>query len=272
MRFLISNLASTSRLISTLEATPNLAQPWKRYAAFNSNTMKLLINILFFLISTLLKGQNFDSKEELKVYNTVFVEIIGKEYYYEEPPIEPISLRDCKSQEDSTIFNIWKTKFNDWIVNPKIDTSNLVIAFNSTLIYTSKSISEAIKNKIKYTSQHIPDSVDFKNYTILLETLIDCNKYSSIQININDLSNTGRFELRNLEQFRKDNPSYTKIKGFRLIGDVSLSRVCFNKEFNKGVFYMDFVCGGDCGSGIIFLISKINGEWIIKGKIPLWVS
>ena len=234
--------------------------------------MRTLLSILPILFSNLLFGQNFDSKKELKVYNEIFIELVGKENYYEEAPKVTISLEDCKTHNDSIDYYIWEKKFNEWLENPKIDTSNLIIAFNTTLIFPSKDIIEDIKNRIMYPNLLVPDSVDFKDYIPLLETLIDSNKCSPIQVNINDIYNTGRFELRNLEKFREDNPRYTKIKGFRLIGDLTLSRVCFNEEFDKGVFYMDFVCGGDCGSGLIFLINRKGENWVIEWKIPLWVS
>lgn len=234
--------------------------------------MKTRLSILLFLISNLLFGQNFDSKKELKVYNEIFIEMVGKEYYYEEAPEEPIPLEDCKTHNDSINYYIWKKKFNEWLVNPKIDTSHLIIAFNPTLIFPSKNIIESIKDKIMFPKLLVPDSIDFTNYIPLLKTLIDSSKCRPIQVNINDINNTGKFELRDLEKFRVDNPRYTKIKGFRLIGDLTLSRVCFNEEFDKGVFYMDFVCSGDCGSGLIVLINRKGENWVIEWKIPLWVS
>lgn len=233
--------------------------------------IKLIIAVgLFNSISCF--GQNFNSKKELKVFNSVFIDLIGTHYYYERPLTPPVPLEYCETHEDSLLFFQRNTEIEEQIQNPKVDTSRLVIAFNKTLILPSIDEIKTTKNRIDNPKYFVPDSIIIDDFIPLLTTLIDSNKYSPIQIRLSDIENTGRYELRDLKQFRIDNPRYTKIKGFRFIGDMMFSRVYFNDSYDKGVFYRYFLCGGDCGSGDIILVEKKENKWIIKWTLNLWVS
>lgn len=217
-------------------------------------------------------SRNFYKREELKVFNSVFIDLIGTDYYYENPLTHPLELEYCKSHEDSLFYYKRNDEIEDQLKNPKLDTSRLVIAFNESLIYPPKEEIKGIKKRLKSLDSYIPDTIDIKDYIPLLETLTKRKYISQTTIDLSDLNKTGRYELEGLKQFRIDNPKYNKIKGFRFIGDMKFSRVYFNKTYDKGIFYRYFMCGGDCGTADIIFVEKKDDKWLIKWTLNLWVS
>ncbi|MDF7811871.1 hypothetical protein [Hymenobacter sp. YC55] len=57
-----------------------------------------------------------------------------------------------------------------------------------------------------------------------------------------------------------------------IVGVVSMSKIVFNKEKDKGLLYYDFFCGNKCAKGEIIEILKINNRWKIINAVQLWVS
>jgi hypothetical protein len=57
-----------------------------------------------------------------------------------------------------------------------------------------------------------------------------------------------------------------------IIGKVSLSKLIFNGEKNKGVLYYEFECDGLCGKGELLFIEKSNGRWHIYKSLRSWTS
>jgi hypothetical protein len=56
-------------------------------------------------------------------------------------------------------------------------------------------------------------------------------------------------------------------------GFVTFSRVGFNRDRTQALVYQAYSCGGTCGGGTYYLLTKENGIWKVKGTIgPAWVS
>lgn len=55
-------------------------------------------------------------------------------------------------------------------------------------------------------------------------------------------------------------------------GYLIFSRVGFNRTLDQAVIYVGNVAGPLMGSGDIFLMEKVNGEWVIKEQFMLWIS
>jgi hypothetical protein len=67
-----------------------------------------------------------------------------------------------------------------------------------------------------------------------------------------------------METFQK---LYPKSPGF-----MNISRIGFNAGRTQAFLYAGYVCGGLCGSGYIFLLTKENGNWKIQHVAMTWIS
>jgi hypothetical protein len=52
----------------------------------------------------------------------------------------------------------------------------------------------------------------------------------------------------------------------------TLSRVGFNKDKTQALVFVAFICGGLCGEGNYFLLTKNEGQWKIEKKLFAWIS
>jgi hypothetical protein len=55
-------------------------------------------------------------------------------------------------------------------------------------------------------------------------------------------------------------------------GITELSRVGFNASLSEALAYVGVGCGPLCGQGRIYLLSQVNGAWVVAGEAPLWIS
>lgn len=55
-------------------------------------------------------------------------------------------------------------------------------------------------------------------------------------------------------------------------GLISFSNIGFNRERTQALVYVGINCGWLCGDGSFKFLQKINGKWIIKDNVELWVS
>jgi hypothetical protein len=60
----------------------------------------------------------------------------------------------------------------------------------------------------------------------------------------------------------------------REIGEkiITYSRIVYNSEKSKAVFYFQNNCSGLCGFREFVFVEKINGIWTIKKEIIDWIS
>lgn len=55
-------------------------------------------------------------------------------------------------------------------------------------------------------------------------------------------------------------------------GLFSFSGVGFNAEFNRALVFLAFTCGGTCGNGTYYVLTKHNGVWRVHETIGVWIS
>lgn len=257
--------------------------------------MRDLILIVFLIFqSCSIPSENM----EVNVINDVFLELVGTDNYLEPLPIPPyhpihpdsldfefsdapliikfdgisdtikIDKEKLKSEgiKEYESFNWTKyykevDEFEYKLNNRKADSARLVVLIGDTLITLKRTKS---LNSI-LTENGFPNNfgVDTTWRSLALK-LVDSNMNPN-SINLNDITNTGRYEVENSN-------NYKSVKGERVIGYVTFSRVAFNDDLTRGCFYYSFVCGGECGEGAMIFIKKMDNKWIIEGSRQLWIS
>jgi len=50
------------------------------------------------------------------------------------------------------------------------------------------------------------------------------------------------------------------------------SRPGYNSSRDEAMLYVGHSCGGLCGTGHLYLLSKQNGKWTVKNRVMLWIS
>ena len=51
-----------------------------------------------------------------------------------------------------------------------------------------------------------------------------------------------------------------------------LSAIGYNPAAEQGLVYIAYTCGGECGTGELYLLSKKSGTWSVIGVVRLWTS
>jgi hypothetical protein len=54
------------------------------------------------------------------------------------------------------------------------------------------------------------------------------------------------------------------------IGTLSLSKSLFSDEGGQAIFYYEFVCGANCGDGVVLFVEKKESKWLIVREIKVW--
>ncbi len=55
-------------------------------------------------------------------------------------------------------------------------------------------------------------------------------------------------------------------------GVISFSDLAFNKQRNRAVVYVTFVCGGECGYGALYFLSRKDQTWKVVGNRGTWIA
>jgi len=237
--------------------------------------MRYFITILTIIILYLLTGcfakekkdsenkrsQTYIEREEIKIINLTFLELIGTDWYYEQPQIPPPPLGSNSTKEDSIRYQNEFEKNIKENENRILDTSRLVVIFNDTLIVYFQP--ERLIRILKPESFLVNFSVD-TSYISILRKLITQNV--TRPINLLDITNRGKYEL-----VAPSDESLLNGK-FRKIGRVRYSRVEFNEQMDKACFYFDFYYGPRWAYGEIVFMEKQNGIWTIIGHREMWIS
>lgn len=69
---------------------------------------------------------------------------------------------------------------------------------------------------------------------------------------------------RGWQEFYK---KYPKSSGFW-----QFSRPGYNSRRDEALLYVGHSCGGLCGTGHLYLLSKQSGKWTVKNRVMLWIS
>jgi hypothetical protein len=61
-------------------------------------------------------------------------------------------------------------------------------------------------------------------------------------------------------------------KYLKSAGYWQFSRPGYNSTRDEALLYVVHSCGGRCGTGDLYLLSKQNGQWTVKNRLALWIS
>ena len=91
------------------------------------------------------------------------------------------------------------------------------------------------------------------------------DKQSELIIKTDSITNTGLWKLKPVSKGQKIKMEI----GERVI---TYSRIIYNTDKTKAVFYFQNYCSGLCGFGMFIVVEKVNGIWTITNEFIDWVS
>ncbi|MEM9676011.1 MAG: hypothetical protein AAF992_25700 [Bacteroidota bacterium] len=74
------------------------------------------------------------------------------------------------------------------------------------------------------------------------------------------------------EYFLIPGKEFDKLSREGIDGVISISDLAFNKQRNRVVIYVAFLCGGECGYGQLYFFSKENQNWKVVGARGFWIA
>lgn len=101
-----------------------------------------------------------------------------------------------------------------------------------------------------------------EDYYTAIESYINCKK-SKTKIDIENITNSGVFIVRNRNEFPKELPSRKQNYDFSFSGYLAFSHVFYNEDKTKGVVFYMYLCGSTCGNTNLLLLKKNNDKWMI---------
>lgn len=224
----------------------------------------ILLVLTFSMVSCIGTTQNKQAPDEVAVFNELFMALIDTMAYNEPLPIPPM-LFDDSTREDSLAFKQDSIDYANRLSRRLPDTSELkVFLINALCAFPNN---EPIKDHMEYL---LDTAVFTRNVQLdaswlpLVQQLVQIRE--SIQFDLEAITNTGRYVL-------VDERAYfdKELRG-RKVGIVLMSRIAFNEDQERGVFYYSFLCGGECGHGSLYFIEKHAGVWEIVGSEMMWVA
>lgn len=227
--------------------------------------------------------------EEFNAINDIFLELIDTGYYYNDwvPPLipdkylidyakHPHKYRNELKQIDKVYpsFNYSKR-----LIDTKGDTGKLrefkdrfeKYADSIKNLYDTRRLLLFVRDSLYSTSNY--EKEDLRKVARRDSTLFEISykhKYKTREFNFFNIQNTGKYELTNEEY--PDQKVRISTKDIKEIGQLTFSRVVFDSEFKNGFFFYRFYKASLNAFELLIFIEKINGKWIIKEKIGLWVS
>ncbi|MBN2893513.1 MAG: hypothetical protein JXL97_16700 [Bacteroidales bacterium] len=223
-------------------------------------TKNVLIISFLILLTSCERNQPNEISTELKAINDVFVELIEDTFYYHQflppPPPPPLNAKDSLNNIE------YEKQVDKKYQEVKSDSFKIILAINDSLISTATHL-ENDWLKSYFSSDSIA-----QKYGYAFTSLVQGAKRNNF-IDINLISKTGRFELKyksglKADEFWSSNPD--------VYGFIVFSRIYFNQNMDRAVFYFGHICAPLCGAGYIVKIYKENEIWKIDKKIGLWVS
>ena len=238
----------------------------------SSNMKKVIQHIGLFLVLASCFSKQEDAVTKIELLNDIFIELIGTEYYYEKLPTPPMPLEYAENKEDSINHKIQKKKFDEAFDNPKLETRELILGIDPFHLNPKSEFRDWNIKKSSFPRTYYPDSIHSKDFDQLLTQLVDSTTFRKGKLELNKISKTGKYIIKDLRQLEKQNKEYWKSTYYRYIGSIRLSDFKINKKNDKAIFYFNFTCGSLCGSGEIILCIKENGKWKIADRNTLWVA
>ena len=220
-----------------------------------------VIMIILGLLTSCISKTTEKESEELNILNQKFIELVGTEDYYEPLPVPPMPLWEESTREDSLRYEKESAEFENLLTNRKLDTSVLKIyLYDSLTTYESNDFLDGMLSPKNFEANFPVD-------TTWIKLIRKLNRIESPKrIDLSQITQTGKYTLVTRPEFNDTTDNK------RRIGAMTMSRVAFSADNNRGVFYYDFVCGSLCGGGSLVFIEKEGKEWKIVGQREMWVS
>jgi len=252
-------------------------------------TIRLIIIFGFFCLKVLAQDSEKYHKEEFNVINDLFIQLIDTGYYYNDwlIPLMPdqylveYALKPKKNKDnlDWGDKEYYPFEYSKKLIETRGNNEKLqefradFRKFQDSLTsqYDSRKLLVFVTDSLYQISSR--ESEDLKEISRIDSTLLESfqlEKYTTRYIDFNKIKNQGRFEITN-EKY-PDQETRRQTKDIKEIGLITCSRVIFNKYFTKGFFYYTFFKNGLNAYGVILIVEKVNGIWIIKNESGLWVS
>lgn len=73
--------------------------------------------------------------------------------------------------------------------------------------------------------------------------------------------------------FKPPDPWGTFYKKFpNATGVITFAQPGYDRSRSEALVAMSHTCGGLCGVGRLYLLNKVNGKWVIKNSVDVWIS
>ncbi|WP_268847570.1 hypothetical protein [Flavobacterium aestivum] len=189
----------------------------------------------------------------------------------------------CKKQKEET--KLQDSKFSD--INQIVE-----VIINQDSLYISKNDKSSIAFCIDLVKINI--QIPIKNKEKLYEPPTPFNSVSINQLLSYKINNDNFFSKADstylvsqslgLKEFKIEQKIIEKIKSTTFDKEelkqktgkkydfYEMTIPVFSKDNSKAYVEINHYCGGLCGSGKAFFLSKINGEWRIINKTQTWIS
>ncbi|MBI9055535.1 MAG: hypothetical protein JEY96_17055 [Bacteroidales bacterium] len=227
--------------------------------------------ILFIgLLITIFSCQNETSNEidkEIEVINDIFLQLPEYIQFYNfslpiPPPPPPIYNEKGEFVGIDTVAQLEiLDKIEKEFKARNIDTSKIVLAVFDTLVNN---------DHFELNESYAVDTI-FNNYHSITKSIIE-NEKAPMKLVLNDIVETGKYELKSYSEFPSGREIFSKKYDFNFSGVITLSRVYFNNRNDKAVIFCDYWCGIDCWTGNALFLEKIDGKWKIVNSELLWIA
>lgn len=131
---------------------------------------------------------------------------------------------------------------------------------------STKATPEEIKNYKEWKQQISDIEKDTSKVIIAFDT-----KKTPYFIDFKNIKLNGKFKLKNINEFDKENIFERKYK-FNFSGILSVSEIKFDKKRESGILDVGFTCGRLCGYGNKIFIKKVKNKWKIIKMKETWIS
>ncbi|GAB4050035.1 hypothetical protein [Spirosoma litoris] len=81
-----------------------------------------------------------------------------------------------------------------------------------------------------------------------------------------------RYPIQLLSQFRKQLPKVRRDNDSLTYYIFGLSRVAYNIDKTKALFFGSFICGSTCGRGELIMLEKVDDTWVLIDRFRFWIA
>ena len=164
----------------------------------------------------------------------------------------------------------------------KILTTIFILTFTVSFSQTEKDLTAIIELVIaEYQSDTIIVYNRFNNDQLLSDLENAKNfqdfqtheKYGTVEIeniNVDFFSAIKKMDKKNNKRIRGYTKTKLKKNNRKPVAYISFPLISTDRK--SAIVYGSYICGGLCGSGGIFFLKKINGQWNIKAYENRWIS